>query len=463
MANSPIEPPRRGLANDSPHGVLGAAHTTLAAGLVLQGLAALASFLVIPMLVSTLGSARFGVLSVIISLGPWLIVLDTGLQSAMRLLVGEVRTSSQGRAPVRLIRRGYLISLLAILLNAALATSALVLLPVQRLFGAEGIVPPSELLLAIGIFAAAVISSSPGAVILGALEGVGRTVVSASLGGLGPIAALPLTVMTIQWGGSFVGLALIQGLAFAIPRYAALAYWRWRPSRTDAVPEASLRLSLTAQLALLAGLGAAQVGLAPVFVASMVGAEAAASFSLTWRLVLGAMIPMAVLTPLFTASLAAARGGGWNRRNNSDLLRLLCQAAAVGALAGVALVVLGPPVAQLLTRGQVVVSPSLWFAGGAYLLTTYVAAPLQAAFVGPRALRASVVIGAVVTFASVGLSFAFVPRLGAAGPLWAASLGSIVITVFWIAVWRFWPGLLTESHAGGMGARVSGDDKPRVE
>jgi len=460
MGSSPGDPARQGLANASPHGVLGAVHTTLGAGLLLQGLAALASFLVVPMLVSALGSGRFGVLSVIISFGPWLIVLDTGLQAAMRLLAGETRGASQGRAPAALMGRGYRISILAMALNAVLVAMALLLLPIQRIFGAEGVVTSGELSLAIAIFALAVISSSPGVVTLGALEGVGRTVVSASLGGLGPIAALPLTMLVIQWGGSFVELALVQGLAIAVPRFSALAYWRWRPSRTDAsYATTKLRVSLAGQLALLAGLGTAQAGLAPVFVSSMVGAEAAASFGLTWRLITGALIPMVVLTPLFTASLAAARGAGWSRGNNRDLLRLLGQAAVVGALAGIALVALGPFVVQLLGRGQVLVSSSLWFAGATYLVTTYVAAPFQAAFVGPRALHASVAIGLVVTVASVGLSLVFTPQFGASGPLWAASIGSIVITVFWIVIWRFWPGLLAEAHTGDLVEEgVSGDE-----
>ena len=132
-------------------------------------------------------------------------------------------------------------------------------------------------------------------------------------------------------------------------------------------------------------------------------------------------MPLLVLTPFFTGALAAARGEGWNRSHDRALIRLLGQAGGAGALAGLALVLLGPIAVALLGRGEVPVPNSVLIAGAVFLVTTYLAAPLQAAFAGPKALWASVGVGVVVTVLAAGLSLWFTPQLGAAGPLWAAS------------------------------------------
>lgn len=442
-----------GLSSASPHGALGALHTTLGAGLLLQGLAAVASFVVVPILVSALGSARFGVLTVIMSFGPWLIVIDTGLQASIRLLSGEFRGAAQGRAPAALLRRGKWFAACAMALNAGLVLVAAFALPLDQLLGIRGVVSTPELVTALMAFAVVIIISSPGAVILGALEGVGRTVVAASLAGAGPIVGLPLSALVVHFGGGLVELALVQGLAVAIPRYAALLYWRWRPSTIGGLStkDAGLRPILVGQLTLLAVLSLAQTGLAPAIVSGILGADAAGSYGIGWRLVTGALVPLLVLTPFFTGALAAARGGGWNRSHDRALFRLLGQAGGAGALAGSALLLLGPIAVSLLGRGEVPVSNSILLAGAVFLLTTYVAAPLQAAFAGPKALRASVVVGVVVTVLAAGLSLWFTPRLGAAGPLWAASVAAVVTTLFWIVVWRLRPSLLGEAHVAAPG------------
>ena len=440
---------KHGFAQATAHGALGALPTTLGAGAVVQGLAALAGFAVLPILIENLGSAAFGVLVVIVSLGPWLTIVDGALYPSTRLVVGELRGVAGGGAPAPLLRSARRFAFRIMAANAAIVVLCLVVLPLETLLGAEGTVPLPELLASVALFTLPVIATGPGGVYLGALEGVGRTVVSAVVLGIGPILALPLTWVVASSGGGLVPLALIQGLSIAIPRAIAWIYWFWRPSVAPphpALDDAGIRPRLIAQMALLSALALAQTGLAPMIVSSQVGADAAASFGVAWRLVNGALIPLGILTPLFAGSIAAARGAGWASRSDKDLRRLIAQAALMGGAAGLCLVLLGPPLADLLGGGEVLAPLNLYVAGAAYLTGVYVSTPLALAFSSPRALRVSVALNCVLAAVNLALSFCLAPRIGPAGPLWASALSTWSAAAFWWLMWARRPGLLTEVH-----------------
>ena len=440
---------KRGFAQANPHGAFGALSTTLGAGAIVQGLAALAGFAVLPILIQDLGSAAFGVLVVIVSLGPWLTIVDGALYPSTRLVVGELRGAAGGGAPAPLLRSARRFAYRVMAANAIVVVLCLAVLPVETLFGAEGTVPFPELLAAVALFTLPVIATGPGGVYLGALEGVGRTVVAAVILGLGPILALPLSWAVASSGGGLVPLAFIQGLAIGIPRAFAWIYWFWRPSVAAPhleLDDAGIRPRLIAQMALLSALSLAQTGLAPVIVSSQVGADAAASFGMAWRFVNGALIPLMILTPLFAGSIAAARGAGWAGRSDGDLRRLIAQAAVVGGVAGLCLVVLGPPLTDLLGGGEVEAPLNLYLAGAAFLLGMYVSTPLALAFSSPRALRVSVALNCVLAVFNIALSFWLAPRIGPAGPLWASALSTWIAATFWVLMWVRRPALLTEVH-----------------
>lgn len=437
-----------GFAEDNPHGARGGLPRTFGAGALVQGLAALAGFAVLPIIVHDLGSAAFGVLIVIVSLGPWLSLIDGALYPATRILSGELRGAHDGTAPPSLLASGVRLAWRIMVGNALLLTAAVAFVPISSLLGARGVVSPQELALAVVMFATPVIASGPGGVYLGALEGVGRTVIAAVIAGLGPICAFPLTWLVASAGGGLPWLAFIQGLSLAIPKFTAWAYWQWRPSYAQGGvgAEAHVRLSLVGQLALTTGMLLAQTGLAPVIVASRLGADPAASFGLAWRLIAGATVPMVVLSPLFAGSIAAARGAGWDRRTDAALRRLALQATAAGLLAGLLLLALGPVATGFLGRGQVTAPLDLYVAGAIYVVATYANTALTLAFSGPRAIRVSVVLGAALTLVSVGGSLWLVGPLGTAGPVWAATAAAGLSLIFWLSAWWHKPQLLTEVH-----------------
>ena len=419
----------------------------MGAGSVVQLLSALAGLAAIPVIVHALGTSRFGVLVVIVSLAPWLTLVDGALYGLTRLLVGEYRSGASSAVPRGLMRRLFRRVIAIAAGNAATLAVGLLVLPLVALFGADGVAERRELVLAVLCFAAPVILSGPGGIYLGALEGVGRTVAAAVISGLGPIVALPLLLAVAAAGGGLVSLCAVQGLAVALPRLCAWVYWNRRPSWSPAMDAAHpLPGRLVWHLVVLSTAALVQAGLDPVIVSSALGSEAAASFGLAARVVAGALIPLAVLTPLFASNLAEQRAVGWSAASDAALRLLLLRATLAGVLVGAAVALLGPALSQLLGAGRIQTPTGLYVAGGAFALTTFAAMPLYLAFSGPSGLARSVRLNAALTVSNVFASLVLVRVIGPAGPLWASAGAALVAVVFWLLVWRQHPEYLAERH-----------------
>ena len=438
-------------------GRLGSLSATLGAGTTVQVLGALAGFVALPIQINALGSPAFGVLVVVVSLAPWLTLIDGALYPSTRLLVGEARRGDQFTAPQAILRSAFRLALKIASMNLATLLVGLVVLPLVAIFGSRGITDRGDLVVAILVFSLPIIASGPGGVYLGALEGVGRTVVAAILAGAGPLTALPLTIIAVALGGDLVTLCAIQGVAVALPRLCAWAYWHLKPSvgGTGGEHAGRLRMSLIAQMVLLSAAGVIQTGLDPVIVSSQLGAESAGAFGLANRLVFGALIPLVVLSPLFASNLAAARGTGWSMGKHGELRHLVIQAGVAGLFVGVCVALLGPVMARILGAGQVAVPLLLYAAGGAFVFATFLSTPLYLAFSGPRGLARSVRLNVVLVIANVALSFWLVHPLGPSGPLWASAVTGVAASAFWLLMWRRHPDWLGEVHIPGQQTRFT--------
>lgn len=430
-------------------GPLGSLTATFSAGTLVQALGAVTGLVVIPVLVATLGTSRYGVLTVIVSLAPWLSIMDAALNPATRLLVGESRRGERLTAPRSLLTSASRVAYAVVASNLALLALGLLVLPMVAIFGASGVVDKGELSWAIALFALPVILSTPGAVHMGALEGVGRTVAATVLAGLGPIIALPATLAVAWSGGGLVPLCLVQGFSVALPRFIAWFYWQLRPSLAslhEVDPNVTLKARLVLRMALLSLAVVVHSGVDPLIIAAMLGAEPAASYGLAIRLINGALIPLLVLSPLFIVNLAAARGSGWTTQSTIELRRLVVQSAAVGTGLGGIILVAGPWFATLLSGGDVDAPIGLYAAGACFVATSYVFAPLYMAFSGPRGIRRSVQVNSILVLINVLLSVALVRPLGPAGPLWASVIATLVACIHWIVMGRLHPEWLAETH-----------------
>jgi O-antigen/teichoic acid export membrane protein len=441
----------RGFGDAGQAGRLGGLLPTLSAGTLVQVASTLAALATIPVLVHALGASRFGVLIVVVSLAPWLTLIDGALYPTTRLLVGEARTDGVQLAPQTLLREAFRLAIRIAAANAATLGVAVIVLPLVALFGAEGVATRGELVMAILLFAAPIVASGPGGIYLGALEGVGRTVVAAILAGIGPLVALPLTLGVVALGGDLVPLCAAQGLAAAVPRIAAWAYWHHKPSQQDATTTTdrshALRLRLVLQMATMTAAVLIQSGLDPVIVSSQLGADAAAAYGLAWRLVSGAMIPLTVVTPLFMANIAAARAGGWTAHSNHQLRRLVALYALAGVVVAAGIAAVGPPLANLLGGGKVAHPYGLYLAGAGLVLVTFASTPLYLAMSGPSALSWSVRLNVMLTVANVSASLVLVDVIGVSGPLWASAAAGLVGFAALIGAWVRHPEWLSEVHA----------------
>ncbi|RYU13351.1 hypothetical protein [Nocardioides iriomotensis] len=417
----------------------------------MQVLGALAGFVTLPVLVHALGAPAFGVLVVVVSLAPWLTVIDGALYPATRLLVGESREGSDAYvAPRQLMRSALRLALRIACMNLATLVIAVVVLPLVALFGSQGVADRGELVAAILAFSLPIVASGPGGVYLGALEGVGRTVVAAIFAGLGPLAALPLTLIATFLNADLVVLCAIQGVAVALPRTCAWIYWHLRPSldvSRGATSGGGLRLRLIGQMILLSTAVLIQTGLDPVIVSSFLGAEEAGVFGVANRIVNGALIPLVVLSPLFAANLAAARASGWSPDRSRDLRHLVLQAGGAGLLVGASVLSVGPVLAHILGAGQVGVPIDLYAAGAVFVFATFLSTPLYLAFSGPRGLRRSVRLNIVLVVLNVSISLVLVRITGASGPLWASAFAGLCGAGYWLLMWRRHPAWLGEVHA----------------
>ena len=450
---------RQSFALAGPGDRFGGLIPTLGAGSTIQLLAAVAGFVTIPIIVRALGSSGFGVLVVVVSLAPWLTLIDGALYPATRLLVGESRGEGTYSAPVELLRSAFRIALKIAAMNAATLVFGLTVLPLVALFGAQGVATRGELVLAVLGFSLPVIASGPGGIYLGALEGVGRTVVAAIFTGVGPLFALPATLLVVAADGGLVELCSVQGLSVALPRLCAWAYWYRRPSLGNGEGERRhvprLRVKLVLQLVALSAAVLVQSGLDPVIVSSQLGADDAGSFGLASRLVIGSLIPLGVVVPLFAGRMAAARAAGWPAGSDSELRRLLLQATLAGTFVAGCVVLLGPWLAEILGGGVIAAPRNLYVAGGAYVLVLYAATPLYLAFMGPRSLKRSLSLTLVLMLGNVGMSVVLARAIGPAGPLWATAGATLVALVHWMVVWRRHPEWLAEAHG-----REQSDDGP---
>jgi O-antigen/teichoic acid export membrane protein len=441
---------RAGFAESHGAGRLGSLSATLGAGSTVQLLGALAGFVTVPILVQALGSQEFGVLVVVVSLAPWLTVVDGALYPATRLLVGESRDGGDAlKASPALLRSALRLAFKIASVNLGTLVVSVVVLPLVALFGSRGIADREELVLAILAFSLPIVASGPGGIYPGALEGVGRTVVAAIFAGIGPLVALPLTLVAVFLHADLVVLCAIQGCAVALSRTCAWIYWHLRPSLDDASNDRGggrLRVGLIVQMVALSAAVLIQTGLDPVIVSSELGAEQAGVFGVANRIVTGALIPLVVLTPLFGANLAAARASGWSVDRNHELRRLVLQAALAGLAVGAVVAGLGPVAARLVGAGQVAFPLDLYLAGGVFVFATFLSTPLYLAFSGPSGLRRSVRLNVVLVTVNVALSLVLVRTVGPAGPLWASALAGLGAAGFWLAMWRRHPEWLGEVH-----------------
>lgn len=431
-------------------GRFGGLSATAGAGAIVQVASTAAALVTVAVLVRYLGAAQFGILVVVVALTPWLLLADGALYPTTRLLAGESRSRTTFVIPRSLVvTASRLAALLALVVVTAVGL-AVCLLPLAWLFGGSVTVTEGEIRAAVLVFAVPVVLSGPGGVSFGALEAVGRTVVSSLLWGCGPLLALPLTFVVVLLDGGLVGACAAQGLGVAAPRLTAWLYWYWRPSVHDDDRHASAAIRairpVALQMLVISATILVATGVDPMIVSARLGAEAAAEFGFVARIAGGALIPLTVITPLLASNISSARAAGWGPGRDRDLRRLCTQMTLVGAVLAGSLLLVGPPLVHVLAGEHVTPPFSLYAGAAAVVWTTVLATPLMLAFSGPRGLRRSTTLSIVLALVNVTATWFLVASVGVSGPLWATSAAALLTWAHWQIMWRVRPDWLQEVH-----------------
>ncbi|VXB46908.1 lipopolysaccharide biosynthesis protein [Aeromicrobium sp. 9AM] len=189
-------------------------------------------------------------------------------------------------------------------------------------------------------------------------------------------------------------------------------------------------LSSGAQFTGIALLAAVAFQLDTLIVSSVLGSEAAATYSVTIRVfgLVSTTINVAAIQ-LWSAFADATKHGDvlWARR---ALVRTTAACAGGAALLSAILFLLGKPVVRLWLGDDLVPSTALLAAAALWTVVVSTSAPLVFFLNGNEKFRQQLIFGVPMAICNIGGSLWLVHSIGVSGVLWASSFASIVFVWF---------------------------------
>lgn len=185
----------------------------LKGSVLFKALAVLASFVAIPLMISYLGTERFGVWSTLLTVMSWVILFDLGIGNGVRNKVAEALAEDKPRHAAEYIGAGYkLIGLIALAILIVFEISSFYL-PWQTIFNTT-IIPETELRLTVQIAAGFLIVNFWIGLITALLGAIQKNSMLAAgqLISNGFVLSL-VYVLTKTTGASLVNLAMVYGAA----------------------------------------------------------------------------------------------------------------------------------------------------------------------------------------------------------------------------------------------------------
>ncbi|MGR6743383.1 hypothetical protein ACU6RU_15220 [Microbacterium sp. F1-18] len=377
------------------------------------------------------GVEPFGYITLVAQLTMLLPFADLGLGTALTRRVAQAAAGQVDMDSVRLLARRAILILLC--LGGVLSALAIVAASFgvwSRLFS----VPPDlahSFDIATCVVLVVFFMLLPGATGQRVLVGLDRSALLVGLGLIPPAVnlafvalatALDAEPMTLALGtaaGSIATVASFALLAYT-PRLGGiglkLANRHTNLPTTGELLHAALPMLVTA----LGTAGTVQTGRA-ILAASEIAPSDLAEFSLTFQLYLPLFsvvyMGSTILWPRFSVALDHAL---WVRAN--VLL------TALGVCAGVALVLFGPLLVDVMSDGEAALSPSLSF-GFALLLAVQGAGATQAMLLTtPQGLRLQACFAMLSAMSTVSTSILTTPWLGPAAPAYSAAVSLLLFT-----------------------------------
>jgi O-antigen/teichoic acid export membrane protein len=418
-----------------------------------QGVNAITALLRIPILVLALSTGGYGILTLVQSAVPWLLVLPTGLRYSMRVMGADAKHSENLSAGQILdLHLSESRRLVRILYACGVPLAALVALAQPGLASPDKNDIEAFATLALLILLCG--SSFSGAVYTGWLEVHSRNGLVNALGAATGIGGLVLTYALWRAHAPFIAFAVAGVASFVTPSWCGWLLARGRGHREPApsgLKEVVSRNNRRFVLATLASLFSA--GLAPFVINLILGPEYVAAHAIAARLsVMITIVPMALTPVLWNFQARLKSQAALGRTNTSAATsRILVVSGVAGALISAAFCLVGPYLGHRLGAQRVAAPLALYLAFSAHGFFQFLIVPLSSSLTGPRGVAYMARTTAIVAGASAALSFPVTMWIGVSGPVWSGVVGFAVLCAIWLRKIQNEGGMMDDVHVPNQG------------
>lgn len=400
-----------------------------------RGIGVVVSLVTVPLTLTYLGKAEYGVWAIITSFTSWVALFDFGILNGLVHAVSEAYGKDDTGAAAGYVATAFWL-LLAIAVSLALALMLfLSTVPWASVLGVGNAVPPRIVKLSVLAAALPVIVGVPLSIVRQVYAGYQKTYIGNAFIAIGSIGTLIGVIAAVRMRVSLPLLIFIYGAVAATASLLNLAYlirreMPWLMPRFGLLSRSALRRLLVSSTPLfIFQIGALLVNNSQLLV---LGHRASLAIVTDYSVLVKLYAVIASFIVLSTYSFvpsfreAFERGDiGWMKNSFRRMLSLRMVFAAIGAL----VLVLGGNslLAVWLRRGDIHFSHSVWLGVGVLMI----ASTWQSAFGDLLTIMDKVwiqitfvVLNGVVT---VGLTYVLVPKLGVLGALLAISTVTVLV------------------------------------
>lgn len=411
------------------------------AGLGARAVGMLLSFLLVPVLISYLGTERYGMWVTLAAISGMFVFADLGLGNGLMNLLSTALARADTDSARSLVSTALFVLALVSGLATALAASSFAAIPWPDLLGARSLVAIRDSSPAAAVFLGFLLLGIPLALVdrvrLACQEGHVNGVASAAGSVTGFV--LVLAAIRLDLGMPGVAVAYLAGPAIASMGNGVHLVWtrsEMRPRLRSVSRSVATRLfRIGSVFVILQGAVAIAYQSDTVVANLLLGAEAAATYATALRLFM--LVPSLialVLVPLWPAYTdAIARGDTkWVRR---ALRSTFWTALALTGTTSSILVALGQPILAMWTHGAISADASLLVPMAAWATLSTAFNAIAMLFNAAGVVGFQVLVALVMTVCSVTASVVLGSIFGLPGVAWGTVLAYFVTAAIPIAVY----------------------------
>ena len=409
----------------------------------------------IPLIIHSLGAAKYGLLLAVTALAPWMLLVIGGLNNVARVDIAEALGRSGEQSAWATLedhrRRAYRVCAWV----GAISILAAVAVPWNSLLVSKyGLrLATYEVPLGVAVSGVMVALTASGSVYQGLLQADRRVAITSILPGAAAILSLVVTAIAAALSAPFVVFVVATVATSCAPFWFAQILGlshrlRMRRRLHDTSVTAPFRASNTKDLVIMTGAAAPplfSVGWDPVVLGAAAGPQAVAAYGLASRLANLVTIPGSALYPHFWAEYARLRAAGEREALRARLRRDIIVITGLTAVLGALYIGIGPIIATILGTHAVNQPRSLYAAFAVFGVLAAVQTVLLPVLGGHRSAWLIATLVYAFTLPNVALSYVLSFRVGAVGPVLASIFFCLLLLgIAWVRIHRR-PDLLVDT------------------